>query len=139
MFLEILQNSQENTSARVSFILKERPWHNCFPVNFAKFQRTPFPFLIDHLWWLPQLLIICKYSQRTIPNKYLLIESEICSKLPIRKPEGCHWHCSGVFIFGSLNILHVLLWCFPCWLWTSNCQLGDKSYHINIFIIHACI
>ena len=32
VFLEILQNSQENTCARVSR----------FPVNFAKFQRTPF-------------------------------------------------------------------------------------------------
>ena len=23
-------------------LLKERPWHRCFPVNFAKFLRTPF-------------------------------------------------------------------------------------------------
>ena len=43
MFFEILQNSQENTCARVSFIikpatlLKKRIWHSCFPVNFAKF------------------------------------------------------------------------------------------------------
>ena len=35
--LEILQNSQENTCARV-----KRLWHRCFPVNFAKFVRTPF-------------------------------------------------------------------------------------------------
>ena len=90
---DVLRNFTKFTGkhqSRVSFILKERPWHKCFPVNFAKFLRSPFPFLIDHLWWLPQLLIISKYSQRTIPNKYLLIESEICSKLPIRKPEGCH-------------------------------------------------
>ena len=32
MFLEILQNSYE----------KRRPWYRCFPVNFAKFLRTPF-------------------------------------------------------------------------------------------------
>ena len=25
-------------------------WHRCFPVNFAKFLRTPF--IIEHLWWL---------------------------------------------------------------------------------------
>ena len=25
-------------------------WHKCFPVNFAKFLRTPF--FIEHLWWL---------------------------------------------------------------------------------------
>ena len=47
VFIEISQNSQENTSARVSFLimlrpatsLKKRLWHRCFPVNFV---RTPF-------------------------------------------------------------------------------------------------
>ena len=24
------------------FLLKKRPWHRCFPVNFMKFLRTPF-------------------------------------------------------------------------------------------------
>ena len=57
VFLEILQTSQENTCARLSFLiklqaglrpaalLKKRPWHWCFPVNFAKLNtfsyRTP--------------------------------------------------------------------------------------------------
>ena len=41
VFLEISQNSQENTCARVSF-LKKRLWQRCFPVNFVKFLRTPF-------------------------------------------------------------------------------------------------
>ena len=50
--LEILENSQENTCARVPFlinlqaqlatILKKRLWHRCFPVNFAKFLRILF-------------------------------------------------------------------------------------------------
>ena len=51
--LEIWQNSQENTCARVSYLiklqtpraatlLKKRLWHRCFPVNFAKFLRTSF-------------------------------------------------------------------------------------------------
>ena len=42
VFLEMSQNSQENTCARVSFLLKNRLWHRSFPVNFAKFLRTPF-------------------------------------------------------------------------------------------------
>ena len=52
MFLEILQNSQEKTCARVSFLiklglrpatlLKKRLRYRCFLVNFAKFLRTPF-------------------------------------------------------------------------------------------------
>ena len=40
MFLKILQNSQENTCTRVSFLIR-RLWRRCFPVNFAKFLRTP--------------------------------------------------------------------------------------------------
>ena len=51
VFLEISPNSQENTYASVSFLiklpaccnfLKKRLWHRCFPVNFVKFLRTPF-------------------------------------------------------------------------------------------------
>ena len=61
VFLKMLQNSQENTYARVSFLIKlqayagnfikKRPWGRCFPVNFVEFLRTPF--LTDHLRWLP--------------------------------------------------------------------------------------
>ena len=60
VFLDILQNSQENTCAGVSFLiklqarpatlLKKRLWRRCFPVNFAKFLRTPF--LTENLQWL---------------------------------------------------------------------------------------
>ena len=69
VFQEISQNSQENTCARVSFLiklqarpatlLKKRLWYKCFPVNFAKFLKTPFP--IEHLW---QLLL---FIDGTIP------------------------------------------------------------------------
>ena len=33
-------------------LLKKRLWYRCFPVNFAKFLRTPF--FTEHLWWLLQ-------------------------------------------------------------------------------------
>ena len=59
VFLEISQNSEENTCARVSFLiklqarpatlLKKRLWHRCFPLKFATFLRTPF--LTEHLQW----------------------------------------------------------------------------------------
>ena len=42
VFLEISQNSQENTCARVTFSIKLQASHRCFPVNFAKFLRAPF-------------------------------------------------------------------------------------------------
>ena len=32
-------------------LLKKRPWHRCFPVNFAKYLRTLF--FTEHLRWLP--------------------------------------------------------------------------------------
>ena len=35
---------------RPTTLFKERLWHRCFPVNFAKFSRTPL--FIEHLWWL---------------------------------------------------------------------------------------
>ena len=55
VFLKISQNSQENTCARISFLiklqastlLKKRLWHSCFPVNIAKFLRPPF--FTEHL------------------------------------------------------------------------------------------
>ena len=61
VFLEISQNSEENTCARISLLiklqtfrpatsLKEILWHRCFLMNFAKFLRTPF--FTEHLWWL---------------------------------------------------------------------------------------
>ena len=58
VFLETLQNLQENTCARISFLIKFRPatllkkrlWHRCFRLNFAKFLRTPF--LTEYLWSL---------------------------------------------------------------------------------------
>ena len=45
VFLKMSQNSQENIRVRVlrpPTLLKKRFWHRCFPVNFAKFLRTPF-------------------------------------------------------------------------------------------------
>ena len=52
MIWEISQNSQENTCARVYFLIqlqalacnfiKKRLWHRCLPFNIAKFLRTPF-------------------------------------------------------------------------------------------------
>ena len=46
-FLEIIQNSRENTCTRVSglrpaTLLKKRLCHRCFPVNFVKFLTSPF-------------------------------------------------------------------------------------------------
>ena len=36
--------------SRPATLLKKRLWNKCFPVNFAKFLRTPF--LTKHIRWL---------------------------------------------------------------------------------------
>ena len=108
VFLKNSQHSQENTFARVLFrkvaglrpvtLLKNRLWHRCFPVSFAKFLRTPF------FYWKhpvaasekPFFLIFCQNSWNVssdlFPNWYLLVQSQewkhdynvrICSKLPV--------------------------------------------------------
>ena len=41
-------------------LLKKRLWHRCFPVNFAKFLRTPF--FTEHLWWLLLLVYLKVYT-----------------------------------------------------------------------------
>ena len=59
VLLEISQNLQESSCARDSFLIKLQAsatsvkkclWHWWFPVNFAKFLRTPF--FTEHLRWL---------------------------------------------------------------------------------------
>ena len=61
-------NSQGNTCARVSFLiklLKKRLWQRCFPANFVKFLRTPF--FSEHFLWL--LLV---FAARKIDTKEII-------------------------------------------------------------------
>ena len=82
-FLEISQNSQENTCARVSFLiatlLKKRLWHRCFTVNFAKFLRASF--LKEHLWWLllkwGKSKLRAKVQHKIKPTIFTLIALEV--------------------------------------------------------------
>ena len=84
--LEISQNSQGNTWARVSFLinlqafliklqasartlLKKRPWRRCFPVNFAKILRTRV--LTEHLRW--QLMWKASILNAKTDEKHLLV------------------------------------------------------------------
>ena len=63
VFLEILQNSQENTRVRDSFLIndfiKKESLIQVFSCEFAKFLRTPF--FTEHLYWLllVNVLLLC--------------------------------------------------------------------------------
>ena len=60
VFLEIL--------LRPATLSKKRLWHRCFPVNFAKFLRTPF--FTEHLRWLLLEELFASKSQ-CLSRKYL--------------------------------------------------------------------
>ena len=50
----------KKSSLRLATLLKKRLWHRFFPVNFAKFLRTPF--FSEHLQWLLLALAPIKIS-----------------------------------------------------------------------------
>ena len=66
-----LWQSLFEVSIKLQALLKKRLWRRCFPVNFAKFQRTPF--LIEHLRWLILTLEFLKiiFSSMGSPNLQL--------------------------------------------------------------------
>ena len=106
LLLQILQNSQENTCLRVSFLiklqarpatlLKKRLWHRCFPVNFAKFVRATF---------------LQNTSGRLL--KYLLstkrFDSMNSSNIVVRKLLAKPWANLYFFIGKTITILDLLI------------------------------
>ena len=46
---------------RPANLLKKSLWHRCFPVNFAKFLRTPF--FTEHIRWLLLTLEILEFER----------------------------------------------------------------------------
>ena len=44
-----------------------------------------------------------------VNNRNTRTRCEICSKLTIKKPEQCHWRCSGLFIVNFEHILQLVL------------------------------
>ena len=124
VFLEISQNSQENTCAWVSFF----KIHRCFPVNFAKFLRIPFfnrtPVVAasgssvhnglrknkNSSWYLHTIRkknfeMAHQKQQIKSASKYILKGSnrrtrkkcEIDSKLTKKTPQRRQWRRSDVF------------------------------------------
>ena len=65
MFLKILYNSQENDCTAVFqpvTLLKQRLWYMCFPVNLAKFLRTP---ILQNI--CKSLLLLITYGKVLLP------------------------------------------------------------------------
>ena len=68
VFLKILQNSQENTRVRDSFLIndfiKKESLAQVFSCEFAKFLRTPF--FTEHLYWLLLANVLLLYTLKII-------------------------------------------------------------------------
>ena len=117
LFLKISRNSKEHTCARVSFLIKLRPqaikrlWHRCFPLNFAKFSRTPF--LTAHLR--------CLFLKYLFLWKYLSFSEFKVGPSPSKKNCSICFNkntlkmMKNVFSF-TLKVLFVLkIFNFLCW------------------------
>ena len=80
VFLKISQSSQENTCGRLSYLIKIQAsaqilWHRYFPVNFAKFLRTPF-----FIEYLRQLLLKTSHKNPSLID-FLFVNYILCPKL----------------------------------------------------------
>ena len=64
-------------------LLKKKLWHGYFPVNFAKFLRTPF--LTEHLRWL--LLQVSLIYSRICLMPYVFLTTNV--ELPFLKKFSC--------------------------------------------------
>ena len=131
MFLEISQNSQKSTCARVSFLmkltlLKKRPWHRCFPVNFAKFLRTTF--YTEHFWRL-LLKVLLRFShflnQLINTNLSVNMEEQFWRVFAPKNTRNTYWVlCNSRFHFKNFifviclqkqNISYAFFFLKPIW------------------------
>ena len=65
--------------------IKKRPWHRCFPVNFAKFLRTAFSQ--DTCGWL--LLYFWRYCWKQNPTIWLVVENITKKETTWTSSTGC--------------------------------------------------
>ena len=109
--------SNKVAGLRPATLLKKSLWHRCFPVNFAKFIRTPF--FTEHLWATGSLHRSCLVylssgkNWRGFETKYAWIFDIFRSS----RPEGCSVKKLFLEIFQNAqeNTLEKILChrCFP--------------------------
>ena len=58
----------KSAGMRTATLLKKSLWYRCFPVNIAKFPRTPF--FIEHLRWL----LLNQFTRNSLKNLLLNLE-----------------------------------------------------------------
>ena len=105
-------------------LLKTRLWHRCFPVNFAKFQRTRFP--TEHLRWL---LLNCIRFVKCMYNYciYLYLYAYKRTYFLLLKPRNSV--LSYFFLVWFLHIGYVFWKArnhpeLEVWIWKQHIQLS---------------
>ena len=136
MVLVIWQNSQENTCARVSFLiklqeplatlLKKRLWHRCFPVNFAKFLRKPFSQSTSG-WLFPD------GPFPKIMNALSLIFAKVLNKALVQGT--LRLRCSWLSIYFCLHVLYKE----TCNDFNKNSSFKDSWQSFNSSMTEAVI
>ena len=110
-FLEISQNSQESTCARVSFSIKFEAVYFIKKETLAQVFSCKLFKIYENIFSHRTPLVAASEFKVFIIYiaRHLLIESNICSKLLIKNPEERHSHCSGVFILSFEHISLIAL------------------------------
>ena len=103
MFLEISQNSQENTFVRDSSLIKSL-WHRCFPVKFARFLRTPF--FTEHLQTTASVI----YPQNHCHSHYQNVRHKILYKWVLFYSEEAQMHMEKRVFFCSSTCTVYIWW-----------------------------
>ena len=103
---------------RWATLLKNKLWHRCFPVNFAKFLRTPF--LTEHLWLL---LLTQQYCQMICKPYYLDKQHANISPLILMTNSLLAMHCSQKTTFHFLTVFNV-----------HTCIISVRNHFCGIFL-----
>ena len=93
------------TGLRLATLLKKRLWHRCFPLNFAKFFRTPI--FTEHRWLI-------------LPFKWIWM---FCKNLK----KNLQWMFCPIY---SNSWRLIFLACQPCSSYTDNCQSPCPSAQV---------
>ena len=78
------------TGLRSAALFKKRPWHRFFPVNFAKFLRTPFLYRTPLDDCFCELLKLANFQQKF----------QKCLKFSNYKSFWCNINRKGIFFIG---------------------------------------
>ena len=131
VFSQILQNSKENTYARVCLgpatLLKKILWHRYFPVNFAKFFKNTFWYRTSpenspsgECWWCnkqPRAALSNFWFLTTDQISFLSVLSNYLSSTEVTFVSKyiCVWYQPSRFIITIISIFPFCLfyWMFP--------------------------